>query len=353
MQNSIDIGWLDIGILEDSRLAVLDSGRLQRVVAELSDPANQYPSLRAFLGGKAKSHALQQLYPLNNIKRHVSEAQIKLRYNVASLDSREPILLADGDIPHLEKFSPTKRLQAGVGIPVSWDNYSAGKMLLALWSRVIFIFADMICIFIDDTSTLEKVVQFLVNCLQLGSASPFPQSLLPRVIFIYGNVMHREETDMPDTDLLYCKIQNSGHHDLSGLFSGITFIYLQDDLSDTARFQRIRAVIAEQADAISFIRQEYQARPNGAHFTALFQLALRHTLHDIANPFDVMNATRKDRPVNPCAESHLAHYLEIGNRAQLQLRELAPSIASALFMDHYVPEMLGGFCCPIVLLVKA
>jgi hypothetical protein len=80
---------------------------------------------------------------------------------------------------------------------------------------------------------------------------------------------------------------------------------------------------------------------------ALFQSALQHTLNGVSHPFDFVKATRKDRPVSLCAEPHLAHYLEIGHRANLSLSGLAATISSALFMDHYVPQMLGGSCLNI------
>jgi hypothetical protein len=343
MQNSIDIGWLDVGTSEDSTFAIQDHGRLQRVVSELCDQDNQYPSLCVFLGGKTKNHALQQLYPLNNIRRHESEAPIKLRYDVASLESRRPVLLADGEIPNTDRFYTAKRFDAGVGHPLSWNNYSAAKILLVLWSRLIFVFTDVICIFIDDAACIEEVVQFLVSCLQLRTASSFPSRYLPRVIFIYGPSVRKDERDMSDIGLLNKGIQESGYNDLFGLFSKSTSLYLQDNnFSDITKFQRIKALITEQVDAVSSIRQENQARPNGTHLNALFQLAIQHTLKDISHPFDLVKATRRDRPVSWCAESHLAHYLEIGHCANLPLSGLAPTIASALFMDHYVPEMIGG-----------
>ncbi|OQD97721.1 hypothetical protein PENSOL_c011G11247 [Penicillium solitum] len=160
MQNSIDIGWLDVGTREDSTLAIQDHGRLQRVLSELCDQDNQHPSLCVFLGGKTKNYALQQLYPQNNIKRHESEAPIKLRYDVASLQSRRPVLLADGEIPSTDKFHTAKRLDAGVGHPVSWNNYSAAKILLVLWSRLIFVFTDVVCIFIDDAASMNPRMVF-------------------------------------------------------------------------------------------------------------------------------------------------------------------------------------------------
>jgi hypothetical protein len=342
MQNSIDIGWLDVGVREDSRLAVLDQGRLQKVVAELIDPEKQRPSLCVFLGGKSKDYALQQLYPLNNIKRHVSDSQIKLRYDIASLGGRQPMLLADGDLPLLESYSPTKRLQPGAGFPVSWEDHSAAKVLIGLWSRLIFMFTDVVCIFVDDNAGLERIITFLLACLELGSASPLAGSLLPRVIFVYGTAKENEGLEMPNTSYLLRKIQESGHKDLLGLFSGAESVYMShEELSNIARFQRLKTTIGEQVDVVCSHRLENYARPNGKHLTALFHLAFQHTLSDIASPFDIVKATRKNRPVTKSVESHLVHYLQIGHTAHVQLHELASSIASALFMDHYVPNMFG------------
>ncbi|CAP80028.1 Pc12g04010 [Penicillium rubens Wisconsin 54-1255] len=61
---------------------------------------------------------------------------------------------------------------------------------------------------------------------------------------------------------------------------------------------------------------------------------------DISYPFDFVEATRKDRPISSYVELYLAHYLKIGHRANLPLSGLAATISSALFIDHYVPEIL-------------
>ncbi|QRD81304.1 putative patatin-like phospholipase [Aspergillus flavus] len=123
MQNTIDIGWFDI----DSSSAVLDHGRL---------PNNQYPSLSVSLGRQTKDHALQRLYN-RTISRDRSQ---NLRSDIASLESQEPVLLADGDIMETERFHSKLKLDAGMGQPVSWDNYSAGRLLQVLWSRLVFLF---------------------------------------------------------------------------------------------------------------------------------------------------------------------------------------------------------------------
>lgn len=349
MQNTIDIGWLDIGVRENSSLGVLDRGRLPQVVDQLPDPRNQYPSLCVFLGGKIKDHALQRLYTQNNIKRHISEAQVRLRYDISTLESRQPVLLADGDILQARRLHAPQKLAAGMGQPVLWDVCSAGRLLQVLWSRLIFLFADVVCIFIDDISTMKMLIKFLVVCQELGSASSLPQALLPRVVFIYGTEVTDDGMDRSCESLFYKDLKDSGSKDLSRLFSRISFMQLcKGSLSETANYLRIKSCIAEEVRAMSFLRQIHHFHPNATHFQALFQSAFHHTLNDLCNPFDVVKATRRDRPVSLCAESNLVHYLEIAHRARLFPHELAPSIASALFMDHYVPEMFGMLDNPTI-----
>lgn len=342
MQNTIDIGWLGIGTREDSRLAVVDHKRLSRIVAELPDPETQYPSLCVFLGGKSKDHALQQIYTLNNIKRHASEAQVRLRYDIASSESSQPVLLADGAIPCAAACHSLKNIAAGAGIPQLWEIQFAENLLQILWSRIIFLFADVVCIFIDDITSLDRATEFLVTCMELGSASSESRSLLPRLLLIYDSELRVGETYLHDDDPVHNRLRHTGYDDLSAVFSGKSCVRVpKTNLSNTAKYLRIKTAIAEQVTAISFLRQVNRGRPNSKHFLALFQSAVAHTLSDLSTPFDIVKATRKDRPVSLCAETNLVHYLEIGHRASLCLRELVPSIASALFMDHYVPRMLG------------
>jgi hypothetical protein len=89
------------------------------------------------------------------------------------------------------------------------------------------------------------------------------------------------------------------------------------------------------------MREEQRLQLNGKHLVSLFQSALRHLLVDVEHPFDFVKATREVYTVSPCVKSHMVHYLEISNRADLYSQELAPSIASAILMDNYVPGMLG------------
>ncbi|RAL06463.1 uncharacterized protein BO97DRAFT_358664, partial [Aspergillus homomorphus CBS 101889] len=73
---------------------------------------------------------------------------------------------------------------------------------------------------------------------------------------------------------------------------------------------------------------------------ALFSLALRHTAEDIRQPFDFVQASRAYHPVSLSLGPNIVHYQELGSQVGLCSEELAPSVASALLMDHYIDGML-------------
>ncbi|KAJ5951037.1 uncharacterized protein N7479_009450, partial [Penicillium vulpinum] len=134
--------WFDIGIRDDSRIAVSKYSRLQEIASELANPQSQYPLVCAFLGRKNKDYALQQLFPRNNIKRYNS----------------------DESHPNVEEA-------LAYGLPCL--------------ARLVFLFTDIIYIFAEDFSGLDKIVEFLECCVRLQSVSPLPHDIRPQIILVF------------------------------------------------------------------------------------------------------------------------------------------------------------------------
>ncbi|KAJ5566719.1 uncharacterized protein N7459_010101 [Penicillium hispanicum] len=333
MQNHQNVSWLHTGVGDDSRPAVLDYGRLQRVIAELPNPSEQHPSFCVFLGGKARENYLQKLFPMNNIKRRPSSAHIKLRYDIASLNGGRPILFADGSIPSGDR--PLPRLGSGASLPITWNTWPR-SIITALWARLIFFFTDLVCIFIDDDSAVSSATEFLSQCSELGSASTFPPSVRPKVI-LFLNLPGSRYTCLPVS--IEKNFENATY---TASFSGIETIDLGPrEVSPAVQHEKAKATILRHLDVIYAVRHANHACISGKHMLALYQSVLQHTLGHISDPFDLVTVTRENRPVSPALKSHLAHYLEIGRRVGFQPEDLGPTISSALFMDNYVPEMIA------------
>lgn len=337
-----EISWLDVGVSEGAIFTLLDHGRLERVIAELVEPGSQYPALCVFLGTKWKDTSLQQLYPHNNIKRHGSEAAIRLRPDIGSWGTSRPLLLADGDL----SCKPYPRSSMGNHIKeersILWDKPSARTVLHAVWTRLVFLFADVICIFADDFPDFSHVAEFLIDCLKLGSASSLPVTVRPRVIIVLGHVRSGVPDNVQQANLLYQRLSNDPSGLLKESFSAVNMICLEDgSLSETARHERLRALIAGQLDNMQLVRQDHKVLINANHLVALFRSAFRHLSDELCEPFQCVKATRAYNAVSPSLTTYLAHYQGIGMQSGLCYEDLAPSIASALIMDHYIPGMLS------------
>lgn len=119
-------------------------------------------------------------------------------------------------------------------------------------------------------------------------------------------------------------------------------IHLEDGpLSETARHERLQALIAGQLDDMQLVHQDHQVLINANHLAALFQSAFRHLTDEICQPFHYVKATRAYNSVPLSLAPHLVHYQELGMQTGLHHEDLVPSIASALVMDHYIPGMLS------------
>jgi hypothetical protein len=333
-QKSID--WLDLGIRDDSRPVLFDHGRLEHIASELPEAEKQNPSLRVFLGKKLKDKALQQLYPSNNVRRYDSNATIKLRYDIATCESRVPVLFADSKIPQATDLSPLKTLQLGSGYPISWPEGSREQILTHILGRLIFMFAETVCIFLDDFAELPQVIDFIERCFKAYLDNCSIRIMCPRVFVVYSA-----------TDDKKHEFHERVHEKLEGIkletFVSFKVVCIDENLSDIARYQHLRAAVAEGLGGTASPYEGNQYKASTLQLATLFRRALRHTVSAIDKPFDLVEAVREERPVSPYLEEYLFRYFDAGRQARIKPRDLASSIASAALMDHYVPGMLSMY----------
>ncbi|KAL1979255.1 hypothetical protein VTN96DRAFT_6394 [Rasamsonia emersonii] len=145
--------WLDVGTGKDGAFIIRDLGSLAHVVGELTQPDGQYPVLSLFLGGRQKNEALRSLFPQNNIKRSQSDACVSLRCDVSSSASTAPLLFADSDPLRTPGPWRESMAQQGTVHPILWSASSANEVLRFIYARLLFLFADVVCIFANDTSS--------------------------------------------------------------------------------------------------------------------------------------------------------------------------------------------------------
>jgi hypothetical protein len=98
------------------------------------------------------------------VRRYDSEATVKLRYDIAICGSCGPILFSDSNLVYIAVSSPLKKIRAGLGSLLPWSEDSPEEILIYIWSRLVFIFTEILCIFLDEFDELARVMEFLGNC---------------------------------------------------------------------------------------------------------------------------------------------------------------------------------------------
>jgi len=156
--------WLHATSTNDGKeVTLFNPGRITRVVKELTNLKTQRPSVLLFIGREAKNLALRKLFPPNDFLNSHHDGLITLRVGKARLYPGYPILLAESDpfaaIPsaantyYCHETEPF-RLKWAKAIPVD-------KLYNILYTRLFFLFTDVLCIFADDFTDFKSVVERL------------------------------------------------------------------------------------------------------------------------------------------------------------------------------------------------
>ncbi|KAA8642358.1 uncharacterized protein ATNIH1004_011302 [Aspergillus tanneri] len=337
MSPRIDSSWLDVAVGDNKTFIIRDYGQLEYIVSGLPNPKQQIPKISVFLGGGTKDSALQALFPYNNIRRTRSTASIGLRVDNLSVENGEPYLFVDGEVgqsissPHQAQATPGPGVQDH---PIAWKAASAQAAVSTIFSRLVFLFADVVCIFVDDFPSIKSCARFLLECGTKRSASSLPVAVRPRVIVVMGGSSDRAREQAEEFKRVL-RDENCDH--LPRSFSGVNFLSV-DRSTDACFRDRLRASIRGRLEDMREARRDNGALFSGLHLQGLFDLAVKHLALCKDSPFNFIKATREGNPVSHGLSHHISHYFDIGNRGGCSLGTLVSSTASALLMDHYLPD---------------
>ncbi|THC91223.1 hypothetical protein EYZ11_009303 [Aspergillus tanneri] len=249
MSPKLDSSWLDVAVGDNKTFVIRDHGQLGYIISGLPTPKQQKPRLSVFLGDRTKELALQALFPYNNIRRTRATASIGLRIDNLSVETNEPHLFVDGGVGQSIASSCKAQAAARPVIedhPIAWKAVSAQAAVATIFSRLVFLFADVICIFVDDFPSIQSCAQFLLACAPTRLASSLPVAVRPRVIVVSGNSLDRVSAQV--------EFNRALHDENGGPFSGINFICV-DSSSDVGLRDRLRASIRGQLEDMGEARR--------------------------------------------------------------------------------------------------
>lgn len=126
------------------------------------DPYNQIPHLIYLIGIRSKDQALKYLFLNNNFGHYYEKGNINLRADNASINTVLLLFIIDSNLfCRFTAKHPQAMCYLSQSHTILWmkDN---DMIMDVLFSRLIFPFSDLICVFADDFTTLEIVIRWIL-----------------------------------------------------------------------------------------------------------------------------------------------------------------------------------------------
>lgn len=373
--------WLGLAT-NDGDVFLQSTDRLHTLLEDLPDPDEQSPSLLVFIGNKSKARAIKELAKtfsppprygrdpscqsqhddesssrsqasLNGRRAH---GEIHLHIHAPSAFSSRPILLAEGDLPSLdkpralvaEKCHETSSRQLGTrALTTPTLSASADKIYLRLLSP----FTDVFCFFADDVGQFSPIVQCLALWLDLGQPSTLPKSTRPKVLIVTERGENVPGDDESDLRVFKRMLSEETTMDVSEQFSEIRLLGLaarKKDLSNKARHRELFEHLLNSSDQVREARINTRTLFSAHHFAAFFHYALNHLATTSVEPFNFITTSRIENPVASNLRDHLVDFLHNIKTPQKLLEFAIPVIASSFLLDSHPPDMH----CKLIIMPK-
>jgi hypothetical protein len=329
-------GWLRVIENRDSKELVIErTDRLGVLVRELPEPDFQRPLVCLFLGTSTKDEAMRNIFNRNNIRRG-DRTNVNLRVDTASLASDNPVLFADSNpfqIPLAEKTHVW--CHETTSHTTTWHTTASRAVIDVLYSRLVFTFSDVICIFADDFQTLEGIMLRLIAWVDIQSASSLPSDTRPRLLIILSEDGKFSEARMEEY------LASSGsRRQLSSSFSTLKIFQLAGKyLSPSTRYQRLHAEIRYHMEESRAIKSSLRCLFSATHLLHFSNSAVKHTAHNPGDEFNFIKVARDADPVKPDHHVYLQKFLKLCVHFKISYNMVAAFVASSIMMSAYPKRM--------------
>ncbi|KAK2024520.1 hypothetical protein LX32DRAFT_705335 [Colletotrichum zoysiae] len=339
--------WLRVSN-KDQAYVIESSDRAQRLLDSLPRPDSQYPSTLLLIGNAAKRIAMQKLgvdITRPNTTRGHGEIHLALAPGGAS--GERPTLIADADIPpHKRCGRPrqsmlchelvTRSIATPEGVAVPSMAVEAGDRV---YNRMLFPFADVVCVFADDVGGVEIVAQRLASWLELEA--PSASSVRPWLVVVTNG----GEEDSARCQLLQAVRKRTNVH-VSERFHGVRVMSLADTSPRSLRrhLQSPRwDILTNELTYMTETKRVERVLASCLFSATHLARLLRHATEQLGDadalPLNFLAVSRLDNPVAADLQAHLARFLAHCDSVEALKRFAVPVIASSFLLDHYPPGM--------------
>ena len=302
---------LHLGGEKDIKLFEL--GRFAQVCGELPRSEAQTPRVVQFVGSRQRASAVKSLFPHNNLSRKKINSLASLRVDTASINHDSPLFFIESDpgAEHTDLLSVDRSHSDVLSLPLlrgqdpsTWND--------VVHCRLLFLFADVVCLFLDDFADSESLSQRFQRWLDIKSASLLPHHLRPRLLLVTADPERVQSAETLWQMYQKCEARP---------FSSLQVVRLEGNLlSPASRVLRLRDVILSNSAEMHALREQHFVLFTAKHLQALFRAAAVHCSTSLQDPFDSLAAARQPLD-NGDFNSHLGRYVALAQQHRIPYHE--------------------------------
>jgi hypothetical protein len=317
--NSSD--WLHV-FRQDADWLLAGGDCVEKIITSLNDPHTQYPSTVLLVGGQEREAAQRAMFSCFDFLKPRGLAQ--LYADASTLDNDHPLLIASLDIETAyNRFQAPRRNLGDIGHKLEWSSPATPTESLVdtVISRVLLLFTDVVCIFLDDFPTPGEGFHLIQRWTELAqSFRPWK----PQVILVTScGPMDKEILNTP-------------------AFGELRHVRLRPRNSKHARYHRhrgLKRIILQSIEIVQKRKIVCKRLFSAKHVNILFKLALQHVARCVLPDFDFILATRQLNKIDNRFTDHLKSFLELCTAINASRDIILRYMASAIILDSLPPGM--------------
>ncbi|KAJ5460990.1 uncharacterized protein N7458_002542 [Penicillium daleae] len=159
--------WLDL-VPDVKGWSLIDTGRLQEILQDMSHPESQFPSFIYFAGNGHRMKALRALFTQNNVTRKGPAGLVRLHVSPATVRTESPIIFAESNLGNRTGLGATSVCGQSITNSRRWPIHHAlphefEDLERAVIRKLLFPWTDIFCTFVDSLSEIENLKMLFQN----------------------------------------------------------------------------------------------------------------------------------------------------------------------------------------------
>jgi hypothetical protein len=298
---------------------------LQQVTANLYKPHAQFPSTVLLIGKHESEAARQALLPGYSHSRSRGIAQ--LQADGSTSNNEHPLLVASLDIDNAYSLQKPPQKHAGSSRhKVRWlseqsSSSETESFVEIIVGRLLLLFVDVVCIFLDDFASREQGVQFLQRCAHHSSSS---QGWKPQVILVSSSIYTPKVSLDPS---------------IFGRIRRLPLPINNRKALPSSRFSTLKKSIFSSIEIMKKSRSRSKMLYSAYHLNLFFESALCHVAKCASPPFNFVLATRQCNRIEDHLWLYLRNFLRLCAASHVSREATLEYMASAIMLDSFPPGM--------------